>query len=392
MVFGLAAIKGFGVAGAEAIVEERNSGGAFRGLWDFCRRNAGDRVTRSAIKILAEAGAFDEFGERNAVLAVVEQAAGAGQKHQQDQAVGRISLFGETPEAPAAGPLNEPPLPEVPAMSDEDILEMEKRVLGLYVSAHPLEKNAERVTQCTTARIEDLSEYPTKFPLQIAGLVQEARRHLTRNGDPMMYVGLQGVADATELTVFPSAFESCVNILTPGSLVVVAGKVDRRERNGEGGDGRDGGGAKLLCDKAWPLTEAPKVTKKKKEEAEQARKDYAAKLALPPPPPPPHVVIELDALTMVPEDLRDVRALVEQFPGYHPVILRYLGNGTRRRVGLGQRFRINMDGDFPVRARKLPVVLSIYEEKVASGESPVASGKPPPVQITADDEDWAGYE
>jgi hypothetical protein len=106
------------------------------------------------------------------------------------------------------------------------------------------------------------------------------------------------------------------------------------------------------------------------------------------------VVLELDALTLVPEDLRDVRELVEAFPGYHPLILRYLGNGTRRRVALSERFRVSMDGDFPVRARKLPVVLSIYEDKargeVASGESRVASGGQG--AAVADDDDWSGYE
>ena len=372
VVFGLAAIKGFGLASAEAIVAERAAGGAFRGLGDFCRRMPSDKVQRAAVKTLAEAGAFDEFGERNAVLAVCEQAAAAGQRYQADQAIGQDTLFGQSPTSPSAGPLAEPALPVVPAMSDQDMLDMEKRVLGLYVSAHPLEKNADRVTQCTTARVEDLSAYPTKQALQVAGLVEEARRLLTKKGDPMMYVTLQGVADSVEVTVFPRAFETSGNLLTPGSLVVVAGKVERRERNRDSGEHRGGGGgAKLLADQVWTLADAPKVTKKKKEEAEQARKDYAAKLALPPPPPPPNVVLELDALTLVPT-----------------VVLRYLGNGTKRKVALGQRFRVSMDGDFPVRARKLPVVLSIYEDKargeVASRKSEVVSGG------AGGDEEWAG--
>lgn len=387
VVFGLAAIKGFGMAGAEAIVAEREAGGPFRGLWDFCRRLPSEKVARAAVKTLVEAGAFDEFGERKALLAVVDQAAAAGQKYQQDQAVGRISLFGESADSPAAGPLPEPALPNVPPMSDEEVLDMERRVLGLYVSAHPLEKNAERVAQCTSARLEEVNDYPTKFPLQVAGLVEEARRHLTRNGDPMMYVTLQGVADSVEVTIFPSAFEACVEVLQPGKLVVVAGKVERRERNGDSGEH---GGAKLLGDRAWPLSEAPRVTKKRKEEAEEARKRYAAELAAPPPPPPPNVVLEMDALTMVPEDLRDVRALVEQFPGYQQVVLRYLGNGTRRRVGLGQRFRINFDSDFSVRARQLPVVLGVYEEKAAIE---TVGPRAPEVPVGEEDEGaWDGYE
>ncbi len=377
LVFGLGAIKNFGMAGAEAIVQEREAHGAYRGLWDFCRRIPSDKVPRAAVKVLAEAGAFDEFGERNAVLATADRAAAAGHKYQQDQAVGRISLFGDAPVASGTDTLAEPPLPQVPSLSDEERLDMERRVLGLYVSAHPLEKNAERVAQCTTTRVEEVGEYPTKCSLVVAGLVEQVRRHLTRNGDPMLYVTLQGVADQVEVTVFPSAFESCVEIMAPGRLVVVSGRVDRRERNGEG---RASAEAKLVCDRVWPLNEAPRVPRKRKQETEEARRRYAEERAAPPPTPPPNVVIEIDALTLIPEDLRDVRALIEEFPGYQQVVLRYLGNGQRRRVALGPRFRVNMDSDLPVRARSLPVVLGIYEEKaereVAGGEWQVVSVEP----------------
>jgi DNA polymerase-3 subunit alpha len=359
-------------------VAEREQNGPYRGLYDFCRRLPPEKVPKAAVKLLVEAGAFDEFGERNALLAACEQAAAAGHKHQQDQAVGRISLFGQATPTREVSALAEPPLPSVPPLADEEILAMEKRVLGLYVSAHPLEKNAARVQQCTTARIEEVGEFPTRASVVVAGLVEEARRHLTRNGEPMLYVTLQGVADSLEVTVFPSTCEACGEVFRPGALVVVSGRVERRGANGDNGENAT---AKLLCDRAWPLSAAPRVPKKKKEEAVQLRKRYAEERAKPPPPPPPQVVIELDALTLVPEDLQDLRALVEEFPGHQQVVLRFLQDGNCRRVALGHRYRVDMSGAFPVRARQLPVVLSIYEEKAAreaAGREPLVAPEEPP--------------
>ncbi|HEY3396149.1 MAG TPA: DNA polymerase III subunit alpha [Armatimonadota bacterium] len=371
VVFALAAIKGFGVAGAEAIVAEREAGGPFRGLYDFCRRLPSDKVPKAAVRLLVEAGAFDDFGERNALLAVAEQAAGAGQKHQQDLAIGQTNMFGESAASPDSGPTPEPPLPVVPAMGDEEMLALERRVLGLYVSAHPLEKNADRVALVTSTRVEDVNDYPSKTPLVVAGLVEEAKPHYTKNGDPMLYVTLQGVAEQVEVTVFPSTYEACAPVLTAGTLAVVAGKVERR--GGNGGEGNDTGRAKLICDKAWTLADAPKLPKKRREEAEEARKRYQAQRNAPPPPPPPQIVVELDAQSLVPEDLQDLRDLIQNCPGYQNVILRFLENGTRRRVHLGERFRVEMGGAFPVKARQIPVVLSLYEEASTAEATPAAA-------------------
>ncbi|NLO72931.1 MAG: DNA polymerase III subunit alpha [candidate division WS1 bacterium] len=194
ITFGLGAIKNFGVQSAEAIVAERGANGPFQGIGDFCRRLPADKVTKAGVRLLVEAGAFDEFGERNALLTVCEQAASAGQRHQLDQAVGRISLFGPIEEEPSDQALAEPTLPSVPPLSEQEKLQMERQVLGLYVSAHPLEKNEDVIRRHTTARLEDLPEFPHRAPVAVAGLVQESRRHVTKNGALMMYATLVRVA------------------------------------------------------------------------------------------------------------------------------------------------------------------------------------------------------
>jgi DNA polymerase-3 subunit alpha len=373
ITFGLAAIKNFGGQSAEAIVAEREAHGPYRGIGDFCRRLPADKVQKAAVRLLVEAGAFDEFGDRNALLAVCEQAAAAGQRYQQDQAIGRISLFGVAEDQPASAQLSEPTLPKVPEMSDEEKLELERQILGLYVSAHPLEKEAERVARCTTARVEDLDDFPNRAQVAVAGLVEEARRHLTRAGDQMMYAVLQGLAERVEVTIFQSAYEACVDVLVPGKLVVIAGKVERR---GNGEETGAPGAAKLLCDRAYLLEQAPRVSKPARERAQEERKRYLADKAKPPPPPPPTVFVELDALTLIPEDLRQLQDTLERFPGRQEVVVRFLGNGHYRRVALGPRYRVNNQSDFPVRARQIPALLSIFEEKTTANAMAPAASRP----------------
>lgn len=357
ILFGLAAIKNFGQQSAEAIVVEREANGPYTGIYDFCRRLPAEKVPKASVGLLVQAGAFDEFGERNALLAVVDQAAAAGQKHQQDEAVGRIALFGPETATPETGPAVEPPLPRVPLLSDEERLALERQVLGAYVSAHPLEKNADKVKRCTTSRLEGLNEFPHKAPVVVAGLVEQARPYITRSGEAMMYATLQGVAEQVEVTVFQSNYEDCAPIITPGALVVISGKVERRS-SGDNNTEQ----ARLICDKCYPLEQAPRVSKKKQARAEEARKRYRAQRAQPPPAPPPSVVIELDALSLVPEDLHELRDLISRFAGEQEIVLRFLENGTSRRVSLGRQYGVDFSGDFPVHTRQLPTVLAIYEE------------------------------
>lgn len=386
IIFGLAAIKNFGQQSAEAIVAEREAKGLYTGLCDFSRRLPAEKVPKAAVRLLVQAGAFDEFGERNALLAVADQAVAAGQKHQQDEAVGRISLFAPETETAQAGPAVEPQLPEVPALSDEERLALERQALGVYVSAHPLEKNVEKINRCTTTRLEELNGFPNKTPVVVAGLVEEARPYITRSGESMMYAALQGVAEQVEVTVFQSNYEECAPIITPGALVVIAGKIERR-----GNGDNDSEQARLICDRCYPLEQAPRVSQKKRAQAEEARQRYQAQRAQPPPAPPPSVVIELDALAVAAEDLHELRNLISCFSGEQEIVLRFLENGSVRRVVLGRQYRVDNSGDFPVRARQLPTVLAIYEEHGPRRRG-AGAGSLARLGVPEREEEFGGYE
>ncbi len=360
ILFGLAAIKNFGHSAARAIVEEREAGGPYTDLYDFCRRVAGPQVSKAAVKLLIQAGALDEMGERNALLAALDNAYAAGLKSRQDEAVGQTSLFGgeaKQAQSPAAVPL-----PSVPPMPSEEAMQLEKELLGLYVSSHPLLKNSEQVERCTTAAVEELNHFEHGTPLAIAGIIRNCKRHVSRNGEPMMFCSLEGVAEQVEVTVFPRCYQECSAALVEGMIVVMHGKVDRR---GARSGAREGDGdVKFICESAVPLQHAPAVSARKRKRAEEGRRRWEERTNAPPPRPGPTVHVELDAATALSNGaLAALKEAIAQHPGTQQLVLHFPNNGQVRKVRLGPNYKVDADSDFPVVVRRLPGVVAVWQEE-----------------------------
>ncbi len=362
ILFGLAAVKNLGINTAEAIVRERESNGQYQGLGDFCRRLPAEEVSAADLKLLVQVGAFDEFGERNRLLAMVESAYGAGQKYQQDQAVGQSSLFGASSTAETQW--TEPPLPDVPPLPEDQKLELEKELLGLYLSSHPLLKHQEKVQQCTTATVEELGEFGQNAPVVVAGTIAQPKRHIDKNGNPMMFLTLEGVEEQVEVTVFPSIYEACRETLEEGNLVVVEGRVDR-QTSGAGGEEE----VKLLADRVEPLATATQVSKKEKDQTQRRRPASDAEQV----PPPSTVVIEFDGAQVNAQTLGSLKQIISRYQGPQPVVLRFAGNGGQRAVALGEKYKVNCGEEFPIQARRVPGVLTLWEEDVAQYRPAISS-------------------
>jgi DNA polymerase-3 subunit alpha len=318
VVWGLTAIKNIGAKTAEAIVEERTQNGPYRGAWDFCRRVPTGATSRTATELLVKAGAFDEFGDRARLLAAVPNAYAAGQKYQQEQAIGQGSLFELGGDAEAGGSGVDELLPEVPPLPAESLQAMEKELLGLYVTNHPLIKRAEEIERCTTARIEELDEFPDGQELIVCGMVGELRPYITQAGDEMMFMQLMGIASEVSVTVFPRTFKACREALVPDALVVVAGKLEREERTTT--DGQECAELKILANSIKPLEEARRPSRRHREAAEQGRAELARDRAS-----RRCVRIDLVDLDCDCEQLRDsllqLKEILARHPGATPVVL-----------------------------------------------------------------------
>ncbi len=374
VVFGLAAIKGVGQGGAGEMERERQESGPYRDLWDFCRRVACRGVAKATVKTLIEAGAMEGFGHRAQLLATLDLAYSAGQQRELDRAVGQSSLFESAPEEQAVAET----LPDLPPLPDEEVLALEKDLLGLYLSNHPLVKNEEKLERCISARLEDLADLAEGTEVVVGGLVQEVKPYTTKGGEKMAFVTLESLAGQAEVTVFPRIWDQARSVVVKGALVVMDAKVDRgsrRRSNGGGSRGTNGGSeeetVKLLCDAVRLLDKARKVSEKRLQAAEEGRRKQEQIAATPPAPEyqPPRVHLELDALSADRQILERLKELLQGRRGAQPVVVHLSDHKSTRRVLLGPDYRVRCDGELPTDLRGLGCI-AVWEDEPELTPSP----------------------
>lgn len=343
VVFGLAAIKNIGWNVGATTAQDREANGAYKGLYDMCRRVSGPTVTKSALETLIKAGALDEFGDRAALLEALPSAFALGQKAQQDARTGQTSLFGD--DLGGTEPAVEL-LPSLAPMSQDEKLAFEQELLGLYLSDHPLFHVEEKLERCTTACLEDLEQLEDGARVVIGGMVGNISPYTTRAGDPMMFLNLRGVAADVEVTVFPRALERSRDVLVEGAIVVLDGRLQRSERETQNGQVQVS--VKFVCERAKHIEDARRPSKRRRDTAATARVRGAPTAAPEPPPPPNPVHI------WVPEGtarsaLEQLAAALRQHPGPQPITLHMNGKA----VAAGAQFAVSPEPELVAKVQQL---------------------------------------
>jgi DNA polymerase-3 subunit alpha len=234
ILFGLAAVKGCGQQAAEAICAERERGGPFRDLFDFCGRLDSAVVNRTAVENLAKAGALDALGgHRGALLAGVERALAAGAARLADRKSGQKNLFAalDDDQPAAAAPVG---LPDVPPLSDVDMRANEKEVLGYYVHSHPLAEYRDLLDAVCSHSTADLGGVKAKGEVVIGGLVAALKLSNTkqpRSGSTHTRYAMFDLEDMDGLVrtiCWPEDYARLGESIAPDAVVLVAGTIDRR--------------------------------------------------------------------------------------------------------------------------------------------------------------------
>ncbi len=234
--YGLGAVKGTGEAAIGAIVRQRESGGPFRDLFDFCRRVDSRIVNRRVVESLIRASAFDELDPNRArLLASVGIAMEAAE--QQLRAASQNSLFGEDAAAP-------PGLLEAPEWDMKERLAHEKASLGFYLSGHPFAAYQGEVAEFVKQRLAQLA--PASSPVLMAGIINSVRLQQTRRGR-MAVILLDDATAQVEVAVFSEVFEANRAWIKEDQLLVVEGKVSHDEFSG---------GLRVTADKLHDLAAA----------------------------------------------------------------------------------------------------------------------------------------
>ena len=237
--FGMAAVRNVGTNVVESITAARKSKGAFRSFADFLRKVPVNVCNKRVIESLIKAGAFDSFGSpRKGLILIHEQAIDTVIDVKRNEAIGQDSLFGEDTEAAETFDV---PVPDG-EWDKPTLLAFEREMLGLYVSDHPLlglEHVLAAATDCSVAQLLGSAEEETERSsrgdrgdgqlVTVGGILSGVQRKVTKQGSVWAAATLEDLEGAIEVLFFPATYQACMTLVIEDAIVVVKGRLDRRE-------------------------------------------------------------------------------------------------------------------------------------------------------------------
>ncbi|MBA2433801.1 MAG: DNA polymerase III subunit alpha, partial [Chthoniobacterales bacterium] len=224
--YGLAAIKNVGGGAMAAAIAERERGGDFTSLEDFCSRVDSRIANRKIIESLVKAGAFDFLGrDRAELFACIEETLASAATAHRDRAVGQVSLFGDLPPA-AITPRNR----DYAQWSEREKLSYEKELLGFYVTGHPLDPYAHLFASGKYQTITSLGELDDRATFTIAGAIAQVDRKFTKKeGKPFGVVFVEDLTGVVEVVLWNETYVPVASLLEPGKVIAIRGTVDKRD-------------------------------------------------------------------------------------------------------------------------------------------------------------------
>jgi DNA polymerase-3 subunit alpha len=226
--FGMAAVKGVGTAAVEEILRAR-ADDKFETVEDFAKRVSTSKVNKKAWDSLVKAGAFDRFGDRSDLLFNIEKILAYASKLQKEALSGQTDLFGGLENVAAMPSVAIDPAPV--KFSEKEQLLWERDLLGLYLSAHPLDKY-DAYFEEQTMPLTNLKPEIDGRAITVGGVITTLRTIVTKSGSKMAFVGIEDKTGEGEIIVFPNLFEQIGDKLAQDAVVRVTGKASAKDRDG----------------------------------------------------------------------------------------------------------------------------------------------------------------
>jgi DNA polymerase-3 subunit alpha len=231
---GLEAIKNVSRPCIEIVLKAREEGGRFTDFADFIQRVCGSAdaqsISRTAIECLIKAGALDSLpGHRAQLLAVLESAMGSAAAIRRHESMGQTSLFGGSDDEEDLGSLSIA-LPPMPELSKQEMLAMERDLLGVYVSDHPLKEAARALRSGASVLAAELPEKKDREEVTIGGIISQVTHRLTKDQRSMANVVVEDMTGPMTVVFFPRAYEKCKEHLEKDRIVLIKGRASVRDR------------------------------------------------------------------------------------------------------------------------------------------------------------------
>ena len=236
--FGLGAVKGLGDSAVEAIIKEREANGPFKGIFDFIQRVPTGACKRNNLESLVLSGAFDCFTEltREQYLALnskgetfIDTLARYGSKYQMDKNTAQNSLFGGLDVVEVATP----EIPQAEPWSALERLNRERELVGIYLSAHPLDDYSVILTDVCNVHAADLQQMErfANSDLKLGGMVTGVRKGVTKTGKPYGIVQFEDYSGSMELPLFGQDWAEWASYMEVGNTLMIYARCQPRQWN-----------------------------------------------------------------------------------------------------------------------------------------------------------------
>ncbi|NDW20608.1 DNA polymerase III subunit alpha [Alteromonas hispanica] len=223
IVYGIGAIKGVGEGPIEAIIEARNSHGAFKDLFEFCAKIDTKKVNKRVLEKLVLSGAMDNLGPHRATLmATLPEALAAAGQHAKAESFGQSDMFGLLTTEPDEV---EQAFADVPEWPEKVWLEGEKDTLGLYLTGHPINQYADELRYYTDGRLVDLKPTNKDQMASAVGLVLGVRVMTNKRGRRWAIVTLDDKSARMDVRFFPDTYEQFESVLETDKILLIKGQV-----------------------------------------------------------------------------------------------------------------------------------------------------------------------
>lgn len=311
--FGLAAVKNVGDAAIEAILTEREGGGPFSSLFEFCERVDLRKVNRRVIESLIKCGAFDYSGAyRSQMLTALDEVLSECQALQRRKEESQLSMF-----MPRRGE-GKFRYPEIEEFPERQLIAFEKETVGFYISRHPLSRYEAVIRKSGAEDSTTLPHLEHGAEVKVAGLVSGLKEITTKKGERMAFLTLEDRRGFVEVILFPEVFKASQEIVRSGEPLLVRGILDVSEDQ-----------CKVKAQELQVLEE-PATSEDS----------------------PLHVKIPFS--TMTPSSIAQLKEIVTAHPGSRPIILHLINGGKgETAIAFSERYGVEPSVRFQEEVRRL---------------------------------------
>jgi len=315
--FGLNAVKNVGTKTVEKIIEAREKDGKFTDIFDVCSRVDLHSLNKKVLESLIKAGAMDSLnGTRTQKFASIDDALKYGHQRQYDALSDQVGLF-DLSNTAESDVVIKPPLSETKEWEEQESLDFEKEVLGLYLSGHPLIKYADDLEEFSNFDFSEEFSLRSVDKVQIGGIIRDLRRIFDKKNNQMAFFNLDCLGGQAEILTFSDTYERYQNLIENNQIIFVHGKPTDRS---------DFADLKLIADKIVPL--------------EQCRELLSRRV---------NILLSPDSAEEI--DLEKLHSLAKLYRGSCSLVF-HISNGQLRQRILAQNIKVSSNKVFLKKLRK----------------------------------------